>query len=184
MRRFMFLLMFAGTTSCASSGSSKPGIATPTERIVAVDNHGVYRTNVAPNAKAPIPVAPGRAFDALKAVYAELGVPPATSDPATGQVGNPNFWKTRRLGKEAISTYLNCGDTFNGAAADNYRVYISLISMVRPDGRGGSELETAFSALAQNMEGTAGDRVACGTTGRLEEQIRRSLLLKAGASEQ
>ena len=122
MRPFVFVV-FAGTMSCASSGTSpQPGIATPTERVVAVDNHGVYRTTVAPNAKAPIPVAPSRAFEALKGVYAELGIPAGVSDPASGQVGNTNFWKTRKLGNESISTYLNCGDSLTGAVADNYRI--------------------------------------------------------------
>ena len=44
-----------------------------------------------------------------------------------------------------------------------------------------SELETAFSAQAQNMEGSSGDRIACGSTGRLEERIRKTVLLKVGA---
>ena len=152
MRCFMSLLVLAATASCASSGSSPgSGIATPSERIVAMDNQAVYRTTVQPNAKVLIPVAPSRAFEAVRAVYEELGVP-------TG--------------------------TFSGAIADNYRIYISLISAVRPDGTGASELETAFSAQAQNMDGAASDKVACGTTGRLEERIRKSVLLKAGATPQ
>ena len=182
VHRFGVLLVVAGATACASSGSS-PGssIAMPSERIVAVDNQGVLRTTVAPNEKVTIPVAPSRAFAALRAVYEELGVPLGVADAATGRVGNNDFWKTRKLGNESLSTYLNCGDSFSGPAADNYRVYISLISVVRPDGAGASQLETAFSANAQNMEGTAGTRIACGTSGRLEDRIKKSVLLKVGA---
>jgi hypothetical protein len=182
MRRFIPLLVLASTASCASSGSSAgSGIATPSERIVAMDNQSVYRTTVQPNAKVPIPVAPGRAFEALKTVYEELGVPTGTYDPATGRVGNTNFWKLRKLGTEPLSTYLNCGESFSGTIADNYRVYISLMSAVRSDGAGASELETAFTAQAQNNDGAASDKVACGTTGRLEERIRKAVLLKVGA---
>jgi hypothetical protein len=54
--------------------------------------------------------------------------------------------------------------------------------VVRPDGSGASELETAVSASAQNMEGTASDRIACGTTGRLEERIRQGVLRKVAGS--
>jgi hypothetical protein len=157
-------------------------LPTPTERIVATDNHNTYRTTVAPNEKVPIPVAPSRAFEALKAVYGDLGIPLAINEPATGRVGNADFWKTRKLANEPISTYLSCGDSFAGAAADNYRIYMSLISAVRPDGKGTSELETSFTARAKNMEGTAGDHVACGTTGRLEELIRKSVLSRVGAA--
>jgi hypothetical protein len=181
MRPFLITLVLASTTSCASSGSS-PGseMPTPSDRVVATDNHTTYRTTVAPNAKASLPVAQSRAFEALRGVYAELGVPPSMDDAANGRVGNTNFFKSRKFGNEAMSSYLNCGNSITGSAADNYRIYISLVSVVRPDGANASELETAFTAFAQNMEGTAGDRIACGTTGRLEERIRQSVLRKVG----
>jgi hypothetical protein len=179
MHRPCLALLVAATAACASSGGA-PSVAMPTERTVAVDDNNVYRTTVLPNAKVPVPAAPNRVFEAVKAVYEELGVPPGTNDPATGRFGNVDFWKQRRFGNEALSTYLNCGDSFTGPVANSYRIYLSLISIVRPDGKGGSEVETAFTAQAQNMEGSAGDRIACGTSGRLEERIRKSILLKIG----
>jgi len=184
MRPVLFLVVVVSTASCASSGASSGSeMPSPSERIVASDNQTTYRTTVAPNAKVPIPVAPSRAFVAVKAVYNELGVPLAMDEPATGRIGNTNFFRTRKFANEAISTYLNCGNSITGSAADNYRVYISLVSVVRPDGQGASELETAFTAQAQNMEGTAGDRIACGTTGRLEERIRKGVLQKVAAGQ-
>lgn len=183
MRRYTILLALAGTASCASSGSSpESGIATPSERIVAADNQGVIRTTVAPNAKVSIPVPPGQAFAALKSAYDELGVPVTTNDAASGRVGNTSFWKARKLGSESISTYLNCGESLTGTIADNYRVYFSVMSAIRSDGKGGSELETALSAYAQNMEGTAGDKIPCGTTGRFEERLQKSVVQKAAAT--
>jgi hypothetical protein len=183
MRSLISLLMLALATSCASSGSSPdPGIVTPTERVVAADTHGAYRTTVPPNATAHIPVSPSRVFDALKSVYEELGVPPAINDPTTGRFGNTDFWKMRKLGTEPISTYLNCGDSIMGPAADTYRIYISLVSQVHPDGKGETDLETSVTAQARNMEGTTSDRVSCGTTGRLEEHIRQRLIEKLNAS--
>lgn len=184
MRHFILLLMLAGTTSCASSGSPRTGIAAPTERIVATDADNIYRTTVRPNPKVALPIAPSRAFDALKAVYAELGIPQVMSDPATGQVGNGNFFKSRQLADQPISTYLDCGDSLTGPAADIYRIYMSLVSVIRPSGNGTSELETAFKASAQNMSGAAAERVACTSTGRFEERIQRMVLLKTGATPQ
>ena len=175
------MLSLAGTASCSPAPRAEVGL--PTERTVAVDDNNVYRTTVLPNAKAPIAAPPSRAFEAVKKVYDELGIPPGTNDPANGRYGNSDFWKSRRLGNESLSAYLNCGETFTGPVANNYRIYISLVSIVRPDGKGASELETAFSAQAQNMEGTSADRIACGSTGRLEEHIRKSVLLKVGSAE-
>ena len=178
MRRFVFVIALAGAAACASSGSSRPpGLDTPAERVIAADNQGAYRTTVAPNAKVPVPASPSRVFEALAAVYRELDIPVATNDPATGRVGNVDFWKARKLGGQPISSYLNCGDSITGAAADNYRVYLSLLSAVARDGAG-SVLETAFTATARNMEGTTADRVACGTTGRLEERIYKEVVAK------
>ena len=178
MRNVRLLILIVSSAACSSNPS--PDVGLPTERTVAVDDQSVYRTTVLPNAKAAVPAAPNRVFDATKLVYDELGVPPKMHDPATGRIGNTDFWKQRRLGNEPLSSYLNCGDSFSGPAANSYRIYISLLSMVRPDGKGGSELETAFSAQAQNMEGSSADRISCGSTGRLEERIRKTVLLKVG----
>ena len=182
MRNACLLVSLAAAAACASSGSPGPDVAPASQRTVAVDDQQVYRTSVAVNAKVPIPAAPSRVFDALKIVYEDLGVPPGTHDPTTGRVGNTDFWKIRRFANEPISSFLSCGETFTGAAANNYRIYMSLQSVVRPDGKGASEVETAFSAQAQNMEGTSSDRISCGSTGKLEERIRKALLLKLGAT--
>ena len=184
MRHFILLLVVAGTTSCASSGSPRTGISAPTERVVATDGDNIYRTTVRANPKVALPVAPSRAFEALKAVYAELGIPEVVSDPATGQVGNSNFYKSRQLADQPRSTYMDCGDSLTGPSADIYRIYISLISVVRPAGNGTSELETSFQASGRNMSGAAAERVACTSTGRFEERIQRMVLLKTGAGPQ
>ena len=184
MRSIVFPVAIVFSASCASSGpSSDPGLVTPSERIVAADNQGVLRTTVTPNAKAHIAIAPSRVFDALKPVYEELGIPVALNDPSTGRFGNPGFSKTRKLGTEVISYYLNCGTSIVGPAADNYRVHMSLVSMVRPDGRGETDLETAFTGTARNMEGTTSDLVACGTTGRLEDLIKKRLMERLGTDQ-
>jgi hypothetical protein len=180
MRRFFLASLLAGAAACASSPSGT--LSSPSERMVAVDDQNIYRTTVLPNSKSPIPAPPARVFEAVKAVYAELEIPPGTYDPTSGRIGNPDFWKQRRLGGQAMSTYLSCGESFTGPAANNYRIYISLNSQVHPDAQGGSQLETAFHAQAQNMEGTSADRIPCGSTGRLEERIRKAVLLKVGAA--
>lgn len=184
MRSVVFPLAIVFSASCASSGSSPdPGLPTPSERVVATDNQGTFRTTVTPNAKTHIGVAPSRVFDALKPVFEELGIPVSLNEPSTGRFGNPDFSKTRKLGTEPISSYMNCGETIMGPAADHYKVYMSLVSMVRPDGHGETNLETAFTAQARNMEGTTSDRVACGTTGRLEDLIKQRLLARLGSDQ-
>jgi hypothetical protein len=142
------------------------------------DNEAVIRTSVAPNAKVTIAAEPARVFAALRPVYEELGIPVATADAAINQVGSSNFFRTRKLGNERISMYLSCGNSVTGVIADDYRIYMSVTSQVRADGKGGTELETEFSAFARNIDGSASERIACGTTGQLEERIRLGIVRK------
>jgi hypothetical protein len=180
--RPVWILSAISSVACASGGSSPGTLQSPSERVVARDNEAVIRTAVAPNAKATIPAEPARVFASLKAVFEELGIPVATVDAAVSQVGNTNFWRMRKLGNERISPYLSCGNSVTGVIADDYRIYMSVTSQVRPDGKGGAELETAFTAFARNIDGSASERIACGTTGQLEERIRQGVLRALGQS--
>ena len=178
--RPLWILAAISAAACASGGSSSGNLQTPGERIIARDNEAVMRTTVAPNAKVTIAAQPARVFAALKSVYEELGIPAAVVDAALNQVGNSNFWKSRKLGDERISLYLSCGNSVTGVIADDYRIYMSVMSQARADGKGGTELETAFTAFARNIDGSAAERIVCGTTGQLEERIRQGILRKLG----
>ena len=182
VRPFAILLVLA-VSACASSGST-PGsdISRPTERIVASDNQGVIRSSVASNAKVTVDAPPARALAVIKSVYDELGIPSATVDPATGTITAPSFFKTRKLGTANLSAYFNCGNSLTGNIADNYRMYMTVASAVRSNGKGGTELETAVTGNAANMEGSSSGKIPCGSTGQLEERIHNGVRQKAGAA--
>ena len=179
--RGAWILTVISSVACASGGSSSGNLQSPSERVVARDNATVIRTSVTPNAKAAIAAEPARVFVALKPVLEELGIPVATADAAVNQVGNSNFWRTRKLGTERISSYLSCGNSVTGVIADDYRIYMSVMSQARADGKGATELETAFTAFAVNIDGSAAERIACGTTGQLEERIRQGVVRTLGS---
>ena len=183
MRPIAILLVLA-LTACASSGPKPDSdLSKPTERIVATDNQGVIRSSVAPNAKGTIEVPPARALSVIKSVYDELEIPAATVDAASGTITAPRFFKTRKLGNANLSMYFNCGNSLSGNIADTYRIYIMLVSVVRPDGKGGTELETAVTGDAADMGGAASGRIPCGSTGRLEERIQNGVRQKVGAAQ-
>ena len=168
--------LFVCSIACASSG----GPPTDTQRVILTDDQ-IYRTSVAGNAKALLSATPDQVWTALNQVYAGLGVEVATLDRGSGRIGNAKFYRSRRMAGESISAFLNCGDTFSGPAANVHRIHMSLISTVRPGAGGKTELETAFNAEAQSMEGASSDRLACGTTGVLEERIRKAVEARLGA---
>ena len=176
----LFVLAISG---CASGPKPESEISRPTERIVASDERGVVRSNVTSNATSSIDVPPARALAVIKSVYDELGIPSATVDDASGKITAPRFDKTRKLGNANLSMYFNCGDSLNGNIADNYRLYITVVSVVRSDGKGGTKLETAVTGDAANMGGASSGRIPCGSTGRLEERIQNGVRQKAGAGQ-
>lgn len=182
MRPFAMLLVLS-VSACASSGSRpESDISRPTERIVASDNQGAIRSSVASNAKVTVDVPPARALAVIKSVYDDLGIPSATVDPASGIITAASFFKTRKLGNANLSTYFNCGSSLTGTVADNYRIYMTVMSAVRSNGKGGTEIETAVTGNAANMEGSSSGKIPCGSTGQLEDRIQNGVRQKAGAA--
>ena len=118
----------------------------------------------------------------IKSVYDEIGIPSATVDAASGRISAPTFTKMRKFGDVNLSMFFNCGDSLNGNIANTYRIYISVVTAVRPDGKGGTQLETAVDGAAADMGGSSSGRIPCGTTGRLEERIQNGVRQKVGAA--
>ena len=181
--RAIAAVLFLTASACASSGSqTEPQLGRPTERIVASDRQGVIRSSDAPNTRVTIDAPPSRVLAVIKSVYDEIGIPEATVDGASGRISAPTFNKMRKFGNENLSMFFNCGDSLNGNIANTYRIYITVVTAVRPNGKGGTELETAVTGSAADMGGSSSGRVQCGTTGRIEELIQNRVRDKTGAA--
>jgi hypothetical protein len=118
---------------------------------------------------------------ALKEAYEELGIPVKVADAVSGQVGNNFFVKHWKLGDQALSHYLQCGNSSTGPAADNYKITLSVLSLVSPDSAG-SKVNTVVQARADDSAGSSGS-VQCQTTGFLESDLNRILLRRLGDRE-
>lgn len=106
---------------------------------------------------------------ALRLVYGNIEVPITVDDPRRMQLGNPDFYRTRNFAGESMAKLLQCGSSMTGAAASSYRIYISLLSNVVPDGPGYVKAGVLFTATARNIAESASNyRVSCGSTGVLE----------------
>lgn len=182
MRAIAVLFVLVINACASSSPQTEPQLGRPTERIVASDAQGVIRSSDAGNARVTIDAPPSRVLAVLKAVYDEIGIPSATVDAANGRISAPTFNKMRKFGNENLSMYFNCGDSLNGNIANTYRIYITVVTAARANGKGGTELETALTGSAADMGGASSGRIQCGTTGRLEELIQNGVRVKAGAS--
>lgn len=162
------IVLLAALCSCASAGTpsenSTPRQATiysgpDTPTILAERPRAVAVTIAAP---------PATVWLAAKKVYAEFEVPLAVENTTTRQMGNSNFYKTRSFAGQSMPSLVDCGSGMTGPKAASYRIYMSLLSMVESDGKGGTTLQTTFVPAGQDLSGNSSDRIPCGTTGRLE----------------
>ncbi len=114
----------------------------------------------------------------IPAVYQELEIPVATVNSSTRTIGNSQFTVSRRMANAAVSRYLSCGIGPAGQPlADQYRVDLSLLTILHPETDGTTRVETRLTATATSR-GTSGAPLACGSTGRLEALIAQRLALR------
>lgn len=125
-------------------------------------------------------VAPATVWLAVKKVYLELEIPLTVENPSARQIGNQNFYRTRNFAGRAMASLVDCGSGMTGPKAASYRIYMSLLTDVIPDGQGGTRLQTTFVPSGQDMEGNSTDRILCGSTGRLEAMFLERVKAAAG----
>jgi hypothetical protein len=168
MRRVALLILLCGCASGNSGETYAPKQATiyggdaSTARLEADKPRGSTM-----NIAAPVTVV----WAAAKQAYASLGIPVTFENPSGHQMGNQNFYKSRDLGGEQMTSFVDCGNGMTGAKAATYRIYMSLLTDITTDGKGGTLVQMTFSALGQDMSGVSSDRIPCGTTGHLEQTL-------------
>jgi len=181
---FLSLVLFAGA-SCAAAG--EPSTSPPREEVthartmvtmmdasgtvveipVTTTSYGGARAvEIASNADS--------VFLLLTGVYQDLGINVGTINGTNLTVGNTQIRVRGRLGRQPVSTFVDCGQTgLRGAAADAYPIRLSVLSTVIPNGDGSrllTRVEGAYTAAE------ASGTVACTSTGELEGMIGRAVL--------
>jgi hypothetical protein len=119
-----------------------------------------------------VPFKAAAVFAALQTVYDSIKVKMEILDVTALQLGNQAFFNRGKFAGRRMSAYLDCGNGFTGPHADNYRIYISLISFIDPLAKDSSLVRNLFIGSAVNV--TEGNRPIqdCRTTGELEARMR------------
>jgi hypothetical protein len=160
------------TVPGAEPNSDKVLVTTPTGPIHTDRDVKIVSANFKSARSVVVPI--------LKEAYEEVGIPVKVADPVNGQVGNNYFVKNARLGSVPLSKYLSCGNTLMGATADNYKITLSVLSIVAPNS-GGSRVQTHVTARADGP--TGGGSLQCESNGLLEDELYRILLRRLGDRE-
>lgn len=160
------LSLAIGSIACATQPSYEPP-----SRVVLVEGAGEHLERQADGSLEDTVAAPtAKVFQALKVSFQGLGLQLNVVDPAVLTVGTQNQRFIRRFNSAALSHYFNCGNSITGARADNWYVYVTVTSHVLPSSVG-SKVSTLVQAVTIDPSGGGGDRLGCGSTGALEEDI-------------
>jgi hypothetical protein len=170
MRRLILLAAITSAAACASGGAPQTDESTPRQAAIYQSSETGTLLAERPRASvATIAAPPATVWLAVKSVYAKLDVPLTVENPGTRQIGNENFFRSRNFAGQSMTDLVDCGSGMTGPKAANYRIYMSLLTFVIPDGKGGTKVQTTFVPMGQDVAGGSSDRIPCGTTGRLEQ---------------
>lgn len=178
MRRavpFALLLLAA----CSSSG---PGEALPgRSQTAAIRDASGSALRINPGdgaATASVSFPIDAVWRALPAVFDTLGIPVNTVDPALKAFGNSGFKLTKRLGKTALSQYIDCGQTQAFPSADTYEIYLVAMVQLAPSEPGATTVATSVQASGKPLT-VRGDFTRCSSKGVLEQRIVERLRAEA-----
>ena len=145
------------------------------QQIPTYRNHN-YRQRVDTlGVEAFVPSPAGRVWEVLPAVLTDLGLEINFREPTIKRIGSC-YQKTRvRLGTEALSTFVDCGDSRGLPNADRYDVALTVLVTVVPTSPTTTKIFTFLLGVGLESSGTAGSRIWCFSRGVLEERIRTRL---------
>jgi hypothetical protein len=163
----------------ACSSATTQGVSQSNRTIATSSTERQTDNGATSSSSTTVSVPPAAMLAALSQAYSDLGIEVKLWNPPAGEVGNRNFSKMYRMAGAPLSAYVGCGVTTTGAAADNYRVTMSLVSHVTPNGTGGSMVETRLTAYAEDISSSKGT-LACMTLGTLETRLQELALRHVG----
>lgn len=178
MPRLLRLLPLLPLAACGPAAPA-PDTAPPAGSTVRIETaHGTTEVRIDPTrARAHttlVSLPPARAWAALPAAYAALGLPAGAGDEAAGHSVVGPLHLARGLSGVRLSRYLDCGATVSIPNADAYAVTLRLDTRLVPAGAAATRVETLLQGSARPMD-TAGDRVTCTSTGVLERRLVEEL---------
>lgn len=159
------LLLVAGEEAHAQRGRLRVALPAFGAQVV-MDTLGEVREIAAP---------PGKVYTAAALVLRNLKIPIDVQDSLGGMVGAAKLIRSRNLAGSALSRFLECGSNMTGPRADTHRVQMPLLLLMDATPTGTTRLRIALVGSAQDNSGTSNTPVMCGSTGALENQLRRAI---------
>lgn len=169
-------------------GACAPAVRTPGGRLieptpsVSSNSSGTtVRLNPDdPRMASQLRATPAQVWEALPAVYAELGIEPDLVDPAKMTLGSGRFTASQ-IGGRRTGSYVRCGNEGSAASSMNRQRYrLTVMTSLQPSGSG-TTVTTRVEGSANAVDASNASATYCASTGQLEQRITQLLLARVGA---
>lgn len=164
--------------ACASGNTAASSGATteqPPVRVLGFGGNINLTTSTTDQVRVgTIPRDPAQVWADLPEAYRSLGIEVSEINTNNRIFGNPELRVRRRLGTVALAKYLDCGRSQDGPNADTYEVVMTVLTQLKNNDKGGTDVITAVGATARPINYVTNE-VTCTTTGALEERLFSTL---------
>jgi hypothetical protein len=106
----------------------------------------------------------------LPVAFDSVAVPLSLIDPKGHLIGNEGFKVRAKLGKERLSTYLECGTTQVGPNADSYEVHLTVMVKAEASGADRTKVTVNVTAAAKPLQFSQ-DYSRCSSKTALERKL-------------
>ena len=160
-------------TACASSNAPSPNTRANETIRISTQTGATATMRMAPSVTTStltLPVALDRVWAILPEAYDSVGITVSDLDPRRHVVGHSGLTVRRRLGKVALSRYLDCGSSQLGPSADEYQINLAVMSSVQARSGDTTVVTTNVDATGTGLQ-FSGQSVRCTSRGELEKRI-------------
>jgi hypothetical protein len=171
------LSLLGAACSATPAVNTNPGApssvtTTGTAAVVQLEND--------PELESPISHAADRVWAILPTVFQELGLGGAVMSERPRVYGNDKVSSNRIAGQNP-QTFFRCANAASGMGSTmRYRFVFSIRTAVTAAQDGTTRLNTAMNGQASPVDGSSAAKLDCVSNGKLERELRRSVIAKLG----
>lgn len=167
-------LAMSALAACASSPNGVPSRPSTQPVVLAPGTPALRITTGDGPDVATVPFALETVWSVMPLVFDSLHVPIAKVEPGTHIIGNDGFKVRQRLGKTALSRFIDCGQAQIGPNADSYDVMLTVVTTLAKVDEQSTRVTTSVLASAKPVTYNQGYS-QCSTKGGLEAKVVSTL---------
>ncbi|HEX2716961.1 MAG TPA: hypothetical protein VHM67_04725 [Gemmatimonadaceae bacterium] len=181
-RTFTAVSLVLLATGCAGASGTTTTPAPNTNPVVMIDENGRTFRSTQSGTVASFDAPIDSVWNAVLAAYSAMEMEANTLDRPGRTIGRNRLIIRRTFNGSRLSTFFSCGDDMvSGPNANNGEITANVVSHLEESGSSTS-VATMVTANIRLYTGTSGGAIRCGSTGELEERLRKAIAKQLGVS--